>query len=38
VGRGLGAEPGFGNASDFAGGIRAEEVFPDGLVKQYSLK
>jgi tripartite-type tricarboxylate transporter receptor subunit TctC len=34
----LGAEPVFGASREFAAAIREEEVFLDGLVKQYPLK
>jgi tripartite-type tricarboxylate transporter receptor subunit TctC len=36
--QGLGAEPVFGSSREFAAAIKDEEVFLDGLVKQYPLK
>jgi len=35
--RSIGAEPVFGSSRDFAGAVREEAVFLDGLVKQYGL-
>ena len=36
--RTLGAEPVFSGSRDFAAAVRHEEVFLEGLVKQYPLK